>query len=330
LSLGALLAVSSIPAAAPALAAEPADVYIQSPNVSVAGPGSTFDVQVMNIGPNGAASGIQASVTFDKSLLQLVSVARPATDWGTADIFIGPTGDLTQAAKMAAAIAAANGTGKLASVAASFTPPTTLDTTNDVTFLLLRFQVVACPAAPATTTQIGLPVGPADTLVLDGAGEPAAPITGLGATVTPCVSNTGNPITRVSSSLEAGFLGLQVDPNISIPLIRQVENSVDVPVQVFSDGIWSLKVEDAMPAGKTAPDRGHMTDGIPATKRLALPMSAQVDGQPVRTLDVDPIGDLVSDEGIQTPVVTLRQFVGPSDPPASYSIELVFTATSGF
>jgi hypothetical protein len=116
-----------------------------------------------------------------------------------------------------------------------------------------------------------------------------------------------------------------------MPLARQVTNQANVPVKIYSDGTWTLNVADSLAGGKLEADRGHMTDGIPATKRLAAAMTAQYDALPERGLD-QPVANtnLLSDFGTATPIVTLRQFVGPSDPPASYSMTLVFTATSGF
>jgi hypothetical protein len=335
LSLGAVLAVTSLPAAAPILAAGPPTVRIDPAAVPAAGAGATFTVSVVS-NSSVDTSGVQASVAFDKSLLQITSVARPAGDWGTAPVFIGPTGDLTVAANMTAAINAANGTGSLSTVAAQFTPPigsatqVTLPANADHTFLVIGFQVVKCPAVAGGTTTIGLPTGPADTVVLDSAGAISTTI-GTGSVVTPCTSATGNTTTHVTSSLDAGFLALEVNPTFQIPLLRQVTNSVDVPVKVYSDGTWTLNVADTMPAGKLGADQGHMTDAVPATKRLASPMQAQYDGQPIVTLDQPAANtNVASGNGTLTPTVTLKQFVGPADPPANYGITLVFTATSGF
>ena len=326
MTLGAVLAVS-IPAAAPALAAGTATVRIDPATEPAAGPGASFTVQVIS-NASVATSGVQASVTFDKAILQITGVTR-GSGWASASTFIGPNGDLTVAANMAAAIATANGTGKLATVAAHQTPPTTVGT-GDQVFLNVTFQVVGCAAVGGPgTTPVGLPVGPADAVVLDDTGSQAV-VTATGGTVTPCSNNTGNGSTHVTSSLDAGFLSLEINPAYTIPLIRQVTNTVDVPVKVFSDGTWTLNVSDSMPSGKAAGDRGHMTDAIPATTRLAAPMQA-VSGGPVRTLDQPTTNtDVTSGAGTATPIVTLSQFVGSSDSAASYSIVLTFTATSGF
>jgi hypothetical protein len=334
LSLGAILVAGSLMTALPALAAGTGTVRIDPSTAPAAGPGSTFTISVIS---NAAVTttGIQASVTFDKSLLQIMSVARPGTDWGTGTPFIGPSGDLTIAANLATAIAQANGTGKLSTVATQLpqpqppTPANVIAANSDATFLLVTFVVVACPTAPATTTPINLPVGPGDTALNDGTGDPVT-VTATGTTVTPCSSSTGNTTTHVTSSLDAGFLALEVAPNYPIPLIRQVNNSVDVPVKIFSDGIWTLNVSDSMPAGKLASDRGHMTQDTPYA-RLANPMTAQHEAEALRTLD-QPFANtnVTSGAGTATPVITLRQLVTPADPAGTFSIPLTFTATSGF
>src|SRR5262245_48255332 len=93
LSLGAILVAGSLMSALPVLAAGSATLRIDPATEPAAGPGSTFTVQVIS-NATVTTSGVQASVTFDKSLLQISSVARPAGDWGTAPVFIGSTGDL--------------------------------------------------------------------------------------------------------------------------------------------------------------------------------------------------------------------------------------------
>src|SRR5262245_1193251 len=173
LSLGAILVASSLMTALPGLAAGNATIRIDPATEPAAGPGSTFTVQVIS-NADVMSSGIQASITFDKTLLQISSVGRPAGDWGTAPTFVGPSGDLTVAANVASAIATANGTGKLATVAANRTPPSVTPASTDQTFLLVTFVVVACPSGGATTTPIGLPVGPGDAVLVDAAGDPAS------------------------------------------------------------------------------------------------------------------------------------------------------------
>jgi hypothetical protein len=339
LTMAALLAVS-IPAAVPALAAGSGTVQVdQTSPLPAGGPGATFQITVSSTS-DVAVSGVQTSVAFDKSLFAITTVARPSgTDWGTAPQFIGPAGNLGVAANMTAAINSANGSGKLATVAATFscdTQPCTLPTlpAGPHLFLTVTFRVLACPAAGGpTTSDVSLPIGAADSYLQDGAGDPV----GIGATaskvsVQPCVGTTSNSTTHVTSTLDAGFISVEVPPTLTIPLLRQVNNTSILNVNVITDGTWTLNVSDSMPAGKLAADRGHMTDAIPATKRLALPMQAQASGGSLRTLDQPTANtNVATGSGSSSLPITLSQFVGSSDPgPASYTIVLTVTATSGF
>jgi hypothetical protein len=318
---------ASLPVAGPALAAGSGTVKVTPSAQPAAGPGSTFQLQVItNAGVN--TSGVQASVAFDRTLLQITSVTRPSgTAWGTAGVFIGTKGDLGTAANMTAQIIDANGTGKLASIAASIVPPAAnLASGVDQVFLAVTFQVIACPAS-GTTTDVTLPTGAADTVLLDAAGDPVS-ITTEAAVVTPCASNSGNSTTQVRSTMNAGFLQIAVPAAVTIPLVRQANNEIDIPVNVYSDGTWTLNVSDAMPAGKLAADRGRMAD---SSRLLALPMQAQVETGPVRTLDQPTANtNVLNGASTASPVVKLMQAVGATDAGGAYQISVVFTATSGF
>lgn len=330
LTTATVLAVS-LPAAAPAMAAGTGTVALAPSTVPAAGPGATFQVTVRS-NASVDANGIQATVQFNKSLLQITSVARTAgSAWGNAATFIGPRGDLTVAANLANQIADANGTGSLSTIAAQVTPGSGTPAASgvDQPFLTLTFLVVTCPAS-GSTTPITLPSGPSNTVLNDANGDPVA-ITLAGATVTPCSANTGLDTTRVTSTMGAGFLEILVPDATTIQLSRSVTNSVDIPVKVFSDGTWTLNVADSMPAGKLAADRGRMVDTVPTTKRLTLPIQAQVDAGPIRTLDQPQAStNVMSGQSSQEPLVTLYQAVGPTDAGGSYSIGIQFTATSGF
>jgi hypothetical protein len=240
-------------------------------------------------------------------------------------------------------VANANATGDLNTIAASYTDPAGGSVpTGNADFLDITFQVIACGTG---TTNINLPVGPSDTVVTDSTGSVITPTT-TGSVVTPCTGNTGNTTTHVTSSLTAGYLSLTLqnaaDPTgaaLAIPLARGVTNTATETAVIFSDGNWTLNVSDAMPSGKLVGDRGHMTDANPSTKRLAAPMQAYVPIPPatnppgllVRTLDQPTASTNVwTGSASQNVPVVLSQVVGPTDPQSSYSIVLVFTATSGF
>jgi hypothetical protein len=85
MTLGALLTVSGLPLAATTLAASSATVSINPASEPAAGPGATFTVNVVS-NSTVASAGVQASVTFDKTLLQITSVTRGAGLGGRAGL----------------------------------------------------------------------------------------------------------------------------------------------------------------------------------------------------------------------------------------------------
>jgi hypothetical protein len=134
--------------------------------------GGSFSVKVIANATVGM-SGVQATVTFDKTKLQLTTATRAAA-WDGAAIL--------QPANLATAITTANTSGKFKKIAAAFLPPDFLPS-GDQDFLSLTFKAIGC--GPAT---IGLPIGPEDGLVLDGSdatyGATVKGTKGVGATVT--------------------------------------------------------------------------------------------------------------------------------------------------
>ena len=434
MTLGAVLAVS-IPAAAPALAAANDTIRISPASSAAGGNGSSFTVKVItNTGTN-AASGVQASITFDQTALQITAVARSAapSGWATAPVF--------QPSNIPAAITAANGSGKLATVAASFIG-STVPNGADNAFIDVTFQVTNCPASGSLS--LGLPIGPADAVLLDVNGATISPITATGATVTctppqandfsiaanpatlsipqggtqfstisttltsgnaqaaalsfsglpanvtasfgaasltgnasanltftvAAVAAVGGPTTvtvtgtgpdathtttvaltivpppagpppatgttTVSGTVDAGFLGVSVQGNTALRLRRNAPNETSVPVLIFANTQWTLKIEDSMIAPKAAADRGHMLDtGASPIKRLSDPMQAYVPvvlpAVPlVRTLDIVGPQSLASGTNGATVPVTLSQLTHLADPPGNYAIDITFSAISGF
>jgi hypothetical protein len=382
LSLGATLAVSGLMGVVPVLAAGTGTVVINPSGnptpIPAGGPGATFSVDVVS-NASVATSGVQASVVFDKTVLQITGVTR-GSGWSSAPVFIGPpASDLTVAANMAATIASANANGKLATVAASQTSGST--TANvDQSFLTITFQVIGCGSS--STTAITLPTGASDTLMTDTTAGQVA-ITTTGATVEPCHGNTGNQTTHVTGSMSSGYLSLSLaNASVSMPLTRNATNTATENASVFSDGVWTLNVQDATTEpGYVAADFGHMSGSYNSTHtRLAAAMKAQAmpafynqrgawsgsntyvqydvvtnggstyvalgaaggtgtpgtDASwtlvPLVSLDATPASATnvyTGNASVAVPV-TLSQAVGPSDKPTSYTINLIFTATSGF
>jgi hypothetical protein len=142
----------------------------------------TFDVKVVQ-NAEVASSGAQATVTFDPTLLQITAVAK-GVGYAAAPVFTGAGPE---------AITAANGSGRLATVAAAFLPPGNVPA-GDQDFLVISFRAIACGQA-----ELGLPVGPADASILDGqAGTygQALPITTSGGRVVICNSLRIDPPER--------------------------------------------------------------------------------------------------------------------------------------
>ena len=140
----------------------------------------------------------------------------------------------------------------------------------------------------------------------------------------------------VSGTVDAGFLGVSVQPNTALRLRRNAPNETSIPVLIFSNVQWTLSIEDAMLLGKVASDRGRMLDtGASPTKRLATAMQAYVPvATPalpiVRTLDLAGAQSLASGALGATVPVTISQLIQPADAPGNYAIDLVFSAISGF
>src|SRR5262245_11683785 len=99
-----------------------------------------------------ATSGAQATLSFDPSLLP-VTTGQARGPYAPAPIFVGAND---------AAIAAANLTGRLSTVAAAFLPPGSVPAGN-AEFLEIGLRAVGCGPA-----DLEVPAGPADAMLLDG------------------------------------------------------------------------------------------------------------------------------------------------------------------
>ena len=168
LCISTLLAISALFVPAPTSAA--GDTLRIEPASAAVAKDATFPVRVVQ-NAEVPTSGAQATITFDPALLQITSVSR-GTPYADAPVFTGAA---------AAAITAANTSGKLAGVAAAFLPPDAVPA-GDRDFLVIEFKAIACGQA-----DLGLPVGPVDAGLLDGRaatyGDPLA-ITAIGGSVT--------------------------------------------------------------------------------------------------------------------------------------------------
>lgn len=133
---------------------------------------ATFTVKVV-MSNSVPTIGGQASVTFDKSKLQITAVA-----WG--DHFANAP--VLIPSDMSGAITQANSTGKLSKLAATFVLPTDSVPAGDTDLLNITFKATGCG-----NVTLGLPVGPGDASMLDGRDDTVGetlPITASGGSVT--------------------------------------------------------------------------------------------------------------------------------------------------
>jgi hypothetical protein len=154
LVLGSLLVGAYLLVPATALAA--GNSLRLSPASSSVGNGATFTVHVIG-NSAGAVSGTSASVTFDKTKLQVTAIVK-GTDWvnGGAGWAGYPT-----SANLATFLANANSAGKIPSIAAFFLSGSL--PAGDHTLFNVTFHAIATGSAV-----VNLPIGPSDGGMLDG------------------------------------------------------------------------------------------------------------------------------------------------------------------
>ena len=149
-----------------------------------------------------ATSGVSATITFDKSVLQVTSITRSSA-WANAPLFL---------AADASAIAAANKKGVLKGVTAGVFPPASVPA-GAQEFITVGFKAIACGSV-----NLGLPIGTTntDTQVVDGRTATygaLAKLTTTGATVTVCQGGAGaSPPAGASASASDGA---SADPGAS-------------------------------------------------------------------------------------------------------------------
>ena len=332
-----------------------------SPITSTTSTGSSFAVDVVT-NANVPISGAQATLSFDKTRLQVTSIAEAGPWAADGATWIG----FPNSANMAAAVAQYNSSGNVGAypkggMAVFFFANGISEPANaDVPLFTVTFQVTACG-----NSSLGLSIGPRDGSLIDGTiGSTygySVPVTSTsGSVVNPCPGQSPSPtapaapspslsplptqtpsagpssspldgITRVSGTLDAGFLGLTVPASATIPFVWGSTNRAFVLVQVSSNRSWGLSVRDAA-AGS---DQGHMTSG---TNRLATAMTAWAGagdrvgldrggqltfGGPTTTVD----GGV---SGVDYVAVELDQFIGGADQPGTYGISVLFQAMSTF
>src|SRR5262245_51287611 len=158
-------------------------VTLDPPTVQVEN-GADFTMKVVSTASI-PLSGVSASITFNKAVLQVTSITR-ATAWSSAPLFL---------AADAKAITTANQKGKLQNVAGAFFPPGNVPSGNQ-DFITVGFKAIACG-----TVNMTMPTGAVDSSMLDGRDATygaALKVTTAGATVTVCAGGGGSPAPGVS------------------------------------------------------------------------------------------------------------------------------------
>jgi hypothetical protein len=147
-------------------------------------------------------SGASASISFNKSVLQVTSITRSSA-WASAPLFLA--GD-------AKAISTANQKGVLQNVAAAFFPPTSVPA-GAQEFITVGFKAIACGTVTMT-----VPTGRVDSTLLDGRAATygnTIKLTATGATVTVCQGGAGaSPASNGASAAPAASASF--DPNASV------------------------------------------------------------------------------------------------------------------
>lgn len=206
LALVLALGLASVGVAEAASAASVTGTIRLDPATSQVDNGATVNITVIS-NTSVPTSGVSASITFNKSILQVTALQRGSA-WAGAPLFIA--GD-------AAAIAKANQKGVLQAVAASFFPPTSVPA-GDQQFVTVTFKAIACG-----TVTLTVPIGRVDSAMLDGRSSSygnAIPVKSTGATITVCQGGGASGSPGVPGSGVPGDSGLpgpsgSLDPNAS-------------------------------------------------------------------------------------------------------------------
>jgi hypothetical protein len=318
LSAGAMFLVASVLVPATALAAGSGTLSVSPTSVSTS-TGSTFFVDI-NSQATTALSGASTGVDFDKTKLQIISVAM-GTGWNTAGVsWVLPT---------APTIATANTTGHLPAIAAYFTDGTSSlpANTNEVLARVTFFATATGSASPISLTTSG----PDTAALIDGAaasyGTPVATTaTGGAVTITASANPNSAITTNITGSVDAGFVALTCPTSVNVPLVRNVVNLQDFTCQVGSNVTWTLSTMDNNPDA----NHGHMVDASQS------PVAHLADSLHVRYAanDVDlsspSLAALATGQNNIALPLTFAQNVRASDKPGAYGMSVLFSITSTF
>ena len=333
LSAGAMFLVAAVLAPATALAAGTGTLSLSPSNPSTS-TGSSFTITI-NSQATVPIEGASASLDFDKTRLQVLSVAKATggTGWNVAGVsYVLPS---------AAAIGAANSSGHLQSVAAFFTdgssnlPAATNEPLAVVTFF----------ATATGTANISIPTTGSDAgALLDGSAQPnygtsvATTSSPASVTITAGTSTGGTSTTNVTGTVDAGFVALTCPTTETVPLIRNVNNAVDFECQVGSNATWTLSVIDQNSDPAT---HGYMVDPGPPAKHLHdsafVHYNKHLDAsnQVVYDTDVNLAGSanaqaVANGQNNVSALLTFTQFGEPNDAAGNYAMSLRFSIATTF
>jgi hypothetical protein len=318
LSAGAMFLVASVLVPATALAAGTGTVSLSPATVSPT-TGSTFTVTVTSQAST-AMSGASAAIDFDKSKLQVISVSKGA-GWNVA----GSTWQIPSVG----AIATANATGHLPSIAAYFTDGTSSVPANTPTVL----ATVSFFAYTAGTPTISITTSGGDAAsIIDGAAVSygSEVVTSAGGSTAVTISGTtanGQVTGDITGSVSAPTLALTCPASVTVPLVRNTTNEAPFSCSVASDGSWTLNVKDTNPDA----NHGRLVDGSqvpPAVlgDRLVIE-SAQFSQSLAGSPDLQPI--FSGQQNVQVPLA-FKQLVSAADKPGAYGMSVLFSIVNTF
>jgi len=204
------------------------------PSSSTVAKDSTFKITIVQNAP-GPTSGAQATVTFDKTKVQVKSIER-------GHLYAGSP--VYQPPDIPGAISQANSSGKLQTIAAAFLPPDSVPA-GEQDFLIITFSTIGCGKV-----DFGLPVGTFDTAyMIDGTEAGwgnSLPVAATGASVTVDCAATGpaGPAAPVASA-PSGNAPSGNAPSASAP---SGNNAVGVPGATHNPALAAVAGATAAPS----------------------------------------------------------------------------------
>lgn len=379
LGLGTILVVGSLAIPMTAFAATNSiSVKPVTTTITPAGStGSTFTVEV--VADSGSPlAGAAAGLSFDNSRLKLTAVTKDATMVNDGVSWAG----FPATPAMSTFLANANSSGQIPDIGWVFSDgggglyggavlTTTASPAVDAGIFSATFQIIATgnsAITPFATAGVGGLIdgtgyyasnNPPTTYgqALTGVGFNAAQVVNPTPTPTPSQNPTPTPTptpvpasappgsgtANVQGTVDSGFLGISVPTGLTIPLVRNATNNINVSVTVYSNIIWNLQVSDGgqygNPPAKTA-NIGFMTS---SSNVLSNPMHVlqgpypdpKYAGNTLYYYDANLASPttpntIASGSNSTIVVTTLAQFVAPQDRADTYSMNILYSAVSGF